>query len=561
MSDAVRCEQVVLGWSANSLLGGDGFGPVFASAGWRLPVGDRDAGLGTRARFLDQGAAALVGDGAVPPRCLAYERTDQGSLLVSKAYAAGAARPGQYVVHALLDPSGRLGPRDLFHCADSGLLRTEQPAGEADAGWPAVEVPVADRWTRPAWTRTPRRCWRCCCSAWPTAARWCWPAGTPSGRPARSGRWSRCCPRDWPASCPWPRSPATRRRSGCGSPSPCRRSPVRGRPISISTPAGGRRRDRSAAVVAALTAPGPKPGLDRVTSVPELFGWAQLESGRLDRLGPDEVRRLLTGPLWRRFLERVDETGATRLLLDGLLDAEARPALAARLTDLDSELAALLARAVARPTGLNVRDQGALQDQLVSLLGPTAFGRSVLPAVHRLAKKSGGPVVVAATSLADLVAASIGRRGSAPLSAFDWYADTSAWSVVTEQRLTDWLDSSGPPPASLVAAVSREPAGFAATVDRVVGEQRMPTRALLARMRDWPDADLEVLLVGLLGTRKTTRLFVLDVLGDRSTEVARPLLRRHWPELTQQADLSPTLAALLEVSEDPKRPRWPWNRT
>ena len=280
-----------------------------------------------------------------------------------------------------------------------------------------------------------------------------------------------------------------------------------------------------------------------MTSVPELFGWAQLESGRLDRLGPDEVRRLLIGPLWRRFLERVDETGATRLLLDGLLDAEARPALAARLTDLDAELAALLARAVARPTGLNVRDQGALQDQLVSLLGPTAFGRSVLPAVHRLAKKSGGPVVVAATSLADLVAASTGRRGSAPLSAFDWYADTSAWSVVTEQRLTDWLDGRGPPPASLVASVAREPAGFAATVDRVVGEQRMPTRALLARMRDWPDADLEVLVVGLLGTRRTTRLFVLDVLGDRSTEVARPLLRRHWPELTQQADLSPTLAA------------------
>src|SRR5918995_3186880 len=154
MSDAVRCEQVVLGWSANSLLGGDGFGPVFASAGWRLPVGDRDAGLGTRARFLDQGAAALVGDGAVPPRCLAYEPTDHGSLLVSKAYAAGAARPGQYVVHALLDPSGRLGPRDLFACADRGLLRTEQPGGEADAGWPAVEVPLAGPEEAPVPDRT-----------------------------------------------------------------------------------------------------------------------------------------------------------------------------------------------------------------------------------------------------------------------------------------------------------------------------------------------------------------------------------------------------------------------
>ena len=80
-------------------------------------------------------------------------------------------------------------------------------------------------------------------------------------------------------------------------------------------------------------------------------------------------------------------------------------------------------------------------------------------------------------------------------------------------------------------------------------------------MRDWPDADLEVLLVGLLGTRKTARLFVLDVLGARNAEVARPLLRRYWPEVTQQAELSPTLAGLLEVAEDPRRSRWPWGRS
>ena len=54
MSRTVRCEQVVLGWSHYSLLGGDGFGPVFASAGWPLPPGDRDAGLGEHARFLSE---------------------------------------------------------------------------------------------------------------------------------------------------------------------------------------------------------------------------------------------------------------------------------------------------------------------------------------------------------------------------------------------------------------------------------------------------------------------------------------------------------------------------
>jgi hypothetical protein len=560
MSETVRCEQVVLGWSTNSLLGGDGFGPVFASPGWRLPVGDRDAGLGIRARFLDQGAAALVDEGAVPPRCLTYERTDTGSLLISKTYAVGAARPGQYVVHALLDPTGRLGPRDLFGCADQGLLRTEQPAGEADAGWPTVEVPVYGPEDPPGLDRTTE--------AVLAVLLQCLADGRPMVLASRDAERAERLVRQMIGVLPDGLAVGLSLATFAGDPATegLRLSVAvppfsRPGPVDVDLDAGAPEPTGStAAVVAALTAAGPRPGLDRVTSVSELFGWAQLESGRLDRLGADDVRRLLTGPLWRRFLERVDETGSTHLLLSGLLDPEARPALAARLAEPDADLAGLLARAVARPAGLAVRDQGQLQDQLVGLLGPTAFTRSVLPAVHKLAKKE-GPVVIAATPLADLVAASTGRRGSAPVTAFDWYADTSVWSVVTEHRLADWVDGGGPPAVSLVDAVAREPVAFAALVDRYVAEQRMPTRALLARMGDWPDAELNVLVVGLLGTRRTTRLFVLDVLGARTPEVARPLLRRYWPEITRQADLSPTLAAVLEVAEDPKRTRWPWART
>jgi hypothetical protein len=560
MSETVRCEQVVLGWSTNSLLGGDGFGPVFASAGWRLPVGDRDAGLGVRARFLDQGAAALVGDGAVPPRSLTYERTEQGSLLLSKTYALGAARSGQYVVHALLDPTGRLGPRELFECADRGLLRTDQPVGEADAGWPLVEVPVHGPEEAPSLDRTAEAVLSVLLQR--LADR------RPTVLASRDAEHAEQVVRQVVGILPdglaaglslatFASDPAEEGlRLSVTVPPFSRQGPV---DVDLDTdvpePTGS-----TAAVVAALAGAGPRSGLDRVTSVSELFGWAQLESGRLDQLGADEVRRLLTGPLWRRFLERADETGSTHLLLSGLLDPEARPALADRLARPDADLAGLLARVVARPAGLAVLDQGRLQDQLVGLLGPTAFARSVLPAVHKLAKRD-GPVVIAATSLADLVAASTGRRGSAPVTAFHWYADTSTWSVVTEQRLADWLDGGGPPAASLVDAVAREPAAFAATVDRFVADQRMPTGTLVARMGDWPDAQLEVLLGGLLSTRKTTRLFVLDVLGGRSPEVARPLLRRYWPEITRQADLSPTLAALLDVAEEPKRTRWPWART
>ena len=360
MSEAVRCEQVVLGWSANSLLGGDGFGPVFASAGWPLPAGDRDAGLGPRARFLDQGAAALVGNGAVPPRCLAYERTDQGSLLISKAYATGAARPGQYVVHALLDPSGRLGPRDLFRCADRGLLRTEQPAGEADAGWPAVEVPVTGPDETPGLDRDAEAALavllQCLADRRPTVL-----ASRDADRAAAVVRQVvGVLPEglaDGLSLATFASDPAAERRQLAVTVPPFSRPG----PADLDLDAGGPApTGPTAVVVAALTGTGPRPGLDRVSSVPELFGWAQLESGRLDRLDADEVQRLLTGPLWRRFLERVDETGATRLLLDGLRDPEVRSALAGRLTGPDPELAALLARAVARPSGLHVRDQGAL---------------------------------------------------------------------------------------------------------------------------------------------------------------------------------------------------------
>ena len=369
MSELVRCEQVVLGWSTNSLLGSDGFGPVFASVGWRLPFGDRDAGLGARARFLDQGAAALVGDGAVPPRCLAYERSDQGSLLISKAYAAGAARPGQYVVHALLDPSGRLGPRDLFACADRGLLRTEQPAGDADAGWPRVEVPVAEPDEPPALDHTAEAVLavllRCLADRRPMVL-----ASRDAGRAEQTVRQVVGVLPDGLAAglslATFASDPAGEGlRLSVAVPPFSRPGPA-----DLDLDAGVPEPDRSAAaVIAALTAAGPKLALDQVTSVTELFGWAQLESGRLDRLSTDDVRRLLTGPLWRRFLQRVDETGSTRLLLDGLLDPEARPALAARLAEPDAELATLLARAVARPSGLTASDQGVLQDQLVGLHG------------------------------------------------------------------------------------------------------------------------------------------------------------------------------------------------
>ena len=560
MSESVRCEQVVLGWSANTLLGGDGFGPIFASPGWPLPPGDRDAGLGQRARFLDQSSATLISDGSPPPRCLSYEPVEAGTLLISKAYAAGATRPGQYVVHALLDPTRTLRSRDLFACAESGLLLAEQPAGEADPNWPAVLVAhqppgaetaldrteqaalgillacLADRRTMVISSRDAERAAqlvRRVIDVLPDALASRLALSTFATDPADSG----------PGVCV--AVPPFSQASGA---------------VDLDLDAAPPAPDQGTAqLVAELTATEPKAGLDQVDSVAELWSWARLQTGRLTDLGADDIQRLLAGPLWRTFLDRLDQFGPTSLLLDGLADPEIGPVLAGRLSTPDPDLAKQLARAAARPTGLDPRGQGALQDQLITVLGPAAFARSVLPGVHSLAKR-GAPVVVASTALADLIAGSIGRRASAPVTAFDWYADTSSWSVVTGQRLVGWVTSGGPPAEPLRTAVRREPAAFAAEIDALIVDQRFATRALVDRMRDWPDEDLETLLIGLLATRRTTRLFILDVLGARTVHVARPLLRRHWPDIARHAELSPTLTAMLGVTEDAKRTRWPWTR-
>ncbi len=560
MSDYVRCEQVVLGWSANTLLGGDGFGPIFASAGWPLPLGDRDAGLGQRARFLDQSSATLISDGSPPPRCLSYEQVEAGALLISKAYAAGAARPGQYVLHALLDPTRTLRSRDLFACAESGLLLAEQPGGEADPNWPPVRVPPVPPGAETALDRSEQAALRVLLGCLADRRTMIIHSRDQERATQLVRRVVDVLPDGLARGLGLSTFATDPEESGlgvCVAVPPFSRVPA-GVDLDLDgpLPAADQVADQ---MVAELTAAGPKPGLDQVESVAELWSWARLQAGRLADLSADDIQRLLAGPLWRTFLDRLDQFGPTSLLLDGLADAEIRPVLAGRLADPDPQLAKQLARAVARPTGLDRRGQGALQDQLISVLGPRAFARSVLPGVHSLAKR-GQPVVIASTALADLVAGSLGRRGSAPITAFDWVADTSTWSVVTGQRLIDWIAAGGTPPASLRNAVGQEPAAFADAVDSLIVEQQFPTRALLDRMRDWPDQELDTLVTALLATRRTTRLFILDVLGARPVQVARPLLRRYWPDIARHAELSPGLIEMLQVAEEPKRTRWPWSR-
>ena len=560
MSRTVRCEQVVLGWSHYSLLGGDGFGPVFASAGWPLPPGDRDAGLGEHARFLSSSGNSMIAEGRTPPRCLTYARSDAGTLLVSKAYAARSSRSGQYLVHALLDPSNTLRPQDLFACADKGLLLVEQPAGEADRAWPPVDVPLARTTPEPALDTAEEAALAVLLDCLSGSRTMVVQASDPDRARDLVRRLLTALParlaRDLSLST-FASEPDQSGLDLCVGVPPFSSA----RRVDVDLDGGGAAPASPAALTmaAALVTAEPHAELDQAETVADLVGWAQLQSGQVGDLGSDTIQQLLAGPLWRSFLDAVDRTGPTSLLLDCLLDPEIAPVLSRRLARPSRALSDQLARAVAQPVGLDVRGQGQLQDQLIASLGRKEFESRVLPGVLALARQ-GVPVKIASTAMADLVADAARAEDGVPVTAFAWYAETSAWSAMTDLRLEAWVVDGGPLPPGLRDACAREPVAFGAAVDAMIVDRRQTPAALIKRLREWPDADLEVLVNGLLETARTTRLFILDVLGARDPQVARPLLRQYWTKIAGHADFSPGLTALLEVSDDPKRSFWPWAR-
>jgi hypothetical protein len=464
-------------------------------------------------------------------------------------------------VHALLDPSHTLRPQDLFACADKGLLLVEQPAGEADRDWPPVDVPLSRTTPEPALHAGEESALAVlldCLSESRTMV-------VQSADPARASDLVRRLLSVLPARLARNLSLSTFAsepdRSGLDL---CVGVPPFSAPrrIDVDLDAGtvAPASPTASTVAAGLVAAEPQAELDQAETVTDLVGWAQLRSGRLSDLGSDRIQQLLAGPLWRSFLDAVDRTGPTSLLLDILLDPEIAPVLGRRLSRPNRVLSDQLARALAQPIGLDVRGQGQLQDQLIAVVGPKEFQARVLPGVLDLARQ-GVPVTIASTGLADLVAEAARLPGAVPVTAFTWYAETSTWSAMTDQRLEAWLADGGELPAGLRDACAREPVAFGAAVDQMIVDQRRTPAALIRRLRDWPDTDLEVLVNGLLETARTTRLFILDVLGARDPQVARPLLRRYWTKIAAHADFSPGLTALLEVADDPKRSFWPWART
>lgn len=552
MAEPVRCEQVVLGWSRNSLLGRDGFGPVFATAGWSLPDGDRDGGLGARANFLPQGAASLIADGTPPPECLAYEPTAGGSLLVRKSYARRSSRPGQYLVHAVLDPTGTLGVEDLFRTAEQGLLLKEQPGADPDRSWPPLQLTP----TAPAATAAPL-------DQRERAALSVLLDRLHAGRTtvlrtrdqAAGGELVRRVLAVLPEKlgrtvsvCTYAADPAQSGYDLCLAVPPF--SPAEPTDLDLDAPAPALVQGTEA-LVAELADGRSGRGLAEIGTIAELWTWL-LVRGPLQELSAEEIRHILDGPLWRTFLRRVDESGESSLLLDVLRDPVVAPVLRRRLASRDRGVRSQLVRVLSETRGLDLRDLGELQDLVLDAVGPEGVAERVVPGLTERAER-GGEVVVASVPLADALLGAGVSGAAGVMPSYRWHVDTSFWSELSVRWLERWLVEGGPLPAGVREAGRTQPEAWAAALDELLVSGRVSQDEATARLHEWPPESVDTLIATLLRCRRVPRLFVLDVLGGYPAALVRSVLRTQWADVARHAQLPGSVVAALAVAAEPRR--------
>lgn len=120
------CEQAILTSANQTLQGGGGFGLVAHSAGW---PGGIDAGSNLTS-FMPQGAASLVANTEVAPHSLAYRQTEAGPMVWRKTMIDRDAfgRPGNYLMHVLLDTGRVIDPRMALSLWNEPALLNELPA-------------------------------------------------------------------------------------------------------------------------------------------------------------------------------------------------------------------------------------------------------------------------------------------------------------------------------------------------------------------------------------------------------------------------------------------------
>ncbi|NLT31515.1 MAG: hypothetical protein GXX86_13895 [Propionibacterium sp.] len=462
-----RCEQLILGWSQENLLRTDGFGPIAASSGWPLHPGDRTAGLGEWAGFLPEGSSSRIADGESAPFCAAYTPVHPGTgalpggaLLLSKVYLTRADRPGQYYVHALWDPEGRLTPADLAGAYRGGLLLSEDttpPTGEL----PTIEVPSEPVDPPGAVGDEEITLIGHLVHAWLSHYRLIVDIG--QREPVVTlDHLSRLLP------------------AGVA------------REMAMTTFLG--RQDPAPATLAFAVFP----------FSPAAVGWAELVA---DRRHDDLGRAVLAG--------------GAQVLDPSRLRAWAQ----LRDTDLS---------AFRRGPGSG-RERAAAQAEVVDLLGDREVLETLLPA---LLAEPGRPVI-AVTRIAELAAA-----GTIDLADFDWAVGTESWSRLSQHLVGVWLAGARRPSGHIVRQAQLAPDRFAAAVEKgITGAAAPDVEDLVDVLQRWPDQHIEALLTALARVPLPTGVLLAAVL-DRPEPVLRRVLRSHWPQLAEQADLRP-LATLL----------------
>ncbi|MGJ3507424.1 hypothetical protein [Enemella sp. A6] len=465
----MRCEQLILGWSQDNLLRTDGFGPIAASTGWPLDAGDRTAGLGEWSAFLPEGSSSRIAEGEPAPFCAAFVPVRAGIglpggvVLLSKVYLTRADRPGQYYIHALWDPEGRLAPADLAGAYRAGLLLSDDaapPTGEL----PPLDVPVETVTEPGAVVDEDVTLVGHLVHAWLNDYRLVVDIG--QREPIVTlDQLSRLLPQSV------------------------------AREMAMTTFLG--RQDPAPATLAFAVFP----------FSPAAVGWDELVADhRHDDLGHGV---LAGGP-------HVDEPSRLRAWAQ------------LRDTDLSS---------FRRGPG-SAQERAAAQAEVSDRLDDQAILHSLLPAL----RAGAGRPVIAVPRIAELAAGS-----TVDLSEFDWAVGTENWSRLSNHLVGVWLSGARRPAAHIVRQAHVAPDRFGAAVEAGLAREDAPeVEELVEVLQRWPDEHVELLLTALAPVALPAGVLLAAVL-DRPEPVLRRVLRSHWPQLAEQADLAP-LGKLLRPS-------------
>ncbi len=125
----VVCEQMFYTWAGRTVTAsGHGFGILCKSSGW-----PSSADWASRAKwfseYLPQGATRFLSGGLSPPDSFARYLTPEGVVVAAKTYlgADGMGRPGNYLVHAILDRTFTITSAHALSLGVAGLLRRVLP--------------------------------------------------------------------------------------------------------------------------------------------------------------------------------------------------------------------------------------------------------------------------------------------------------------------------------------------------------------------------------------------------------------------------------------------------